>query len=73
MAQILPIVLMLIVCTLVFTAAVFKLSGHKETPGKYNPKTQKVFIFMIGTPLYLMAMVQLIRVFERFNPQAILY
>ena len=48
-----------------------RMRGNTEKKGKYNPKTQKVFITLFATPIYLALMVQIVKVFQQ--APAVLY
>lgn len=40
---------------------------------KYETKRQKVVVAIIGTPFYLLLILQLVKVFNYFNPGPTLY
>ncbi|MBI5207273.1 MAG: hypothetical protein HY934_05715 [Candidatus Firestonebacteria bacterium] len=73
MAQILKIVFAGVMLILSVFALSMRIRGTDHVKGKYTPFTQKMIIAIVATPLYLLLTVQLVRVFERFNPTAVLY
>ncbi|MBI5417837.1 hypothetical protein HZA55_07825 [Candidatus Poribacteria bacterium] len=73
MTEILPIIVICLYLMYVTTALTLKSTTTTELKGKYNPVTQRVLAMVLGTPIYIIIIVQVVRLFSKNSPGPVLY